>query len=101
MKFITPRRFTAQPAVVPYTFIFGSRKNGADEPQTSGRVSVNSNNGDTLPIVPYIIQLNAGDYVEFAARASDTDCQILAVNAASVPFGPAIPSLIVGIKRIG
>lgn len=77
------------------------KKNGNDEPQTNGRVSVNSNNGDSLPIVPYIIQLNAGDYLEFAARASDTDCQILAVNSGAVPFGPAIPSLIVGIKRIG
>lgn len=75
------------------------KKNGNDEPQTNGRVSVNSNNGDTLPIVPYIIQLNAGDYVEFASRATDIDCQILAVDPAA--YGPAIPSLIVGIKRIG
>lgn len=75
------------------------KKNGSDEPQTNGRISVNSNNGDTLPIVPYIIQLNAGEYVEFASRASDINCQILAVDPA--PYGPAIPSLIVGIKRIG
>ena len=83
------------------------KKNGSDEPQTNGRISVNSNNGDTLPIVLYIIQLNAGEYVEFAAKASDTDCQIAAYNATSgsgtVPtgYGPDIPSLIVGIKRIG
>ncbi len=75
------------------------KKNGSDEPQTNGRISVNSNNGDSLPIVPYIIQLNAGEYVEFASRASDTDCQILAIDPAI--YGPAIPSLIVGIKRVG
>ena len=77
------------------------KKNNNDEPETNGRVAVNSNNGDTLPIVPYIIQLNAGDYLEFASRATDINCQILATDSATVPFGPAIPSLIVGIKRIG
>jgi hypothetical protein len=81
------------------------KKNGNDEPQTNGRVSVNSNNGDTLPIVPYIIQLNAGDFVEFASKASDINCQISAYTSPSIPFpagyGPNIPSLIVGIKRVG
>ncbi len=81
-----------------YVYIW-LKKNGADEPQTNGRISINSNNSDSLPIVPYIIQLNAGDYVEFASRATATDFQILAVDPAA--YGPAIPSLIVGIKRIG
>lgn len=74
------------------------RKNGVDVPDTNGRVTTNSNNGDTLPIVPYILSLNAGDYIEFVAQADDDDIQILA----STPLiGPAIPSVIVGIKRIG
>lgn len=74
------------------------RKNGADVPDTNGRVEANSNNGDSLPIVPYIIQLNVGDYIEFVAQADDDHVQILALGPT---IGPAIPSVIVGIKRIG
>jgi hypothetical protein len=74
------------------------RKNGVDEPDTNGRIEINSNNGDSLPIVPYYISLNAGQYVEFACQADDTNCQILTI---SPTIGPTIPSIIVGIKEIG
>jgi hypothetical protein len=60
---------------------------------------VNSNNGDSLPIVPYILELNAGDYIEFVAMADDINCQILALNGTGIPGG-AIPSIIAGIKEI-
>lgn len=81
-----------------YTYIW-LRKNGLDVPDTNGRVETNSNNGDSLPIVPYIIQLNAGDYIEFVAQADDDHVQILYVPQNGI--GPAIPSVITGIKRIG
>lgn len=74
------------------------RKNGLDVPDTNGRVEVNSNNGDSLPIVSYIVTLNAGDYIEFVAQASDENVQILAI---APTIGPFIPSVIVGIKEIG
>lgn len=74
------------------------RKNGVDVPYTNGRVSVNSNNGDSLPIVPYVIELNAGDYIEFVAQADGDNCEILAL---APPIGPFIPSIISGIKLIG
>ncbi len=74
------------------------RKNGLDIPDTNGRTEANSNNGDSLPIVPYILSLNAGDYIEFVAQASDINVQILAT---SPTIGPFIPSIIVGIKEIG
>jgi hypothetical protein len=74
------------------------RVNGVDVPDSNGRTAINSNNGDSLPIVPYILSLNAGDYVEFVAQASGDDCRILATTP---PIGPYIPSIIVGIKRIG
>lgn len=75
------------------------RKNGLDLADTNGRIEANSNNGDSLPIVIYIIELNAGDYIEFVAQADSEHIQILALNPA--PIGPAIPSVIVGIKQIG
>jgi len=73
------------------------RINGIDVPWTNGRIEVNSNNGDSLPIVPYILTLNAGDYIEFVAEGTSGDFEGLAVTG--VP-GPDIPSLIVGIKEI-
>jgi hypothetical protein len=74
------------------------RKNGVDVPNSNGRVQINSNNGDSLPIVPYIIDLNAGDYLEFMVQATDTDVQLLSINPG---IGPFIPAIIVGIKEIG
>jgi hypothetical protein len=70
---------------------------------TNGRVFINATNQDSLPIVPYILQLNAGDYIEFAAQTDgidDSDCQILSQVS---PFGtvPSIPSISVGVKRVG
>ena len=81
-----------------YTYIW-LRKNGIDVPDTNGRMEANSNNGDSLPIVPYIIQLNVGDYIEFVAQADDDHVQILYVPQNGI--GPSIPSIITGIKRIG
>lgn len=78
------------------------RVNGVDVPDTNGRVQVNSNNGDSLPIVPYILKLNANDYVEFAAWANDTDVQALALYGPSTISitSPSVPSIIVGLKEI-
>jgi Collagen triple helix repeat (20 copies) len=79
-----------------YVYIW-LRVNGIDVPDTNGRIGVNSNNGDSLPIVPYIIQLNAGDIVEFIAQADDINVQALAVTGVQ---GPDVPSIIVGVKQI-
>jgi hypothetical protein len=82
-----------------YVYIW-LKKNGFDVPDTNGRIQINSNNGDQLPIVPYIISLNAGDYVEFAIQATDASFQLLTVPDVSA-IGPRIPSIIIGIKEIG
>jgi hypothetical protein len=74
------------------------RKNGTDIPTTNGRVEINSNNGDSLPIVPYILPLNAGDYIEFVVQADASSVQLL---SATPTIGPVIPAIIVGIKEIG
>jgi hypothetical protein len=73
-------------------------KNGTPVPDTNGRVEINSNNGDSLPIVPYVLPLNAGDYIEFAVQASDNTVQLLTTTP---PIGPRIPSIIAAIKEIG
>jgi hypothetical protein len=82
-----------------YAYIW-LRVNGIDVPDSNGRININSNNSDSLPIVPYMISLNSGDSVEFVAQVvGDNTVQILAVTSGIV--GPNIPSIIVGIKQIG
>lgn len=79
------------------------RKNGSDVADTNGAITLNSNNGKSLPIVPYILPLTAGDYIEFVAAADGANCEVLANYPAPAPFGsaiPSIPSIIVGIKKI-
>lgn len=80
-----------------YTYIW-LRVNGIDVPNSNGRIANNSNNSDSLPIVPYIISLNAGDYIEFVAQSSDEHTEIAAYITDIL--GPNIPSIIVGIKEI-
>jgi hypothetical protein len=81
-----------------YVYIW-IRVNGSDVPNSNGRTEINSNNGDQLPIVPYILSLNAGDYIEFVIQADDVNVQLLTVSPS--PIGPAIPAVIVGINEIG
>jgi hypothetical protein len=84
------------------------RKNEIDVLDTNGRISVNSNNENSLPMVIYSIELIANDKVQFVAMAisnNDPGMRILYVpsgtsGGVTIP-GPAIPSIIVGIKRIG
>ncbi len=81
-----------------YAYIW-IRVNGMDVPESAGRISINSNNSDTLPIVPYILSLNANDYVEIVAQATEDHILALAVSTGIAPI-PSIPSIIVGIKQL-
>ena len=81
-----------------YTHIW-LRKNGIDVPDTSGRVETKSNTSDSLPIVPYILPLNAGDYIEFVSQTSGATGDIEALSVTGT-VGGNIPSIIVGIKQI-
>jgi hypothetical protein len=82
-----------------YTYIW-LRINGTDVPDTNGRININSNNSDSLPIVPYIVSLNSGDSVQFVSQVvGDNTISALALTTGIV--GPNVPSIIVGIKQIG
>ncbi len=81
-----------------YVYIW-VKLNGSDLADSNGRVAINSNNSDSLPIVPYILDLNAGDEIEFVAQTTEDHISILAVGDGDIP-GPAIPSIIVGIKQL-
>ena len=75
------------------------RKNGVDVPDTNGRTTIISNSVDSLPIVPYIIECSTGDILEMIVQGDAQYLQILYISDGSVP-GPAIPSIIVGVKEI-
>ena len=75
------------------------RKNGVDVPDTNGRITTQSSASDSLPIVPYILPLNAGEYVEFAAQNDFSNGATQALAITGVP-GPDVPSVIVNIKEI-
>lgn len=82
-----------------FTYIW-IKVNGTDVPDTNGRIETKSNTSDSLPIVPYILTLQAGDYIEVVAQTDAlASGDIKAFTVTGVP-GPDVPSIIVGIKKI-
>lgn len=71
------------------------RKNGVNVPDSTGQVRVQGNNSELLAAWNYIIQLNAGDYIELMWEVDDTSIQILYEAATAVH--PAIPSVILTV----
>ena len=74
--------------------------NGKDVADTNGRIETKSNTSDSLPIVPYILNLNVGDTISFLSQTNAaTNGDIQGLSTSGVP-GPDVPSIIVGIKQI-
>jgi hypothetical protein len=71
---------------------FWLRKNGTDVPDSTGQIRIQGNNAETLAAWNYLIQLNAGDYIELMWEVDDTSVIILAEVASAIH--PAIPSVI-------
>jgi hypothetical protein len=71
------------------------RKNGTDVPDSAGQVRVQGNNSELLAAWNYLIQLNAGDYIEIMWEVDDTSIQILYDPATAVH--PAVPSVILSV----
>ncbi len=60
-----------------------------------------ANSAYQLPFVPYILDLNAGDYVQLYASADDAHVQITAIGTQTLPARPTSPSVIVVFKQVG
>ena len=71
------------------------RKNGVDVPDSAGQIRVQGNNAETLAAWNYVIQLNAGDYIELMWEVDDTSVQLLAEVASAIH--PSIPSVILTV----
>jgi len=71
------------------------RKNGVDVPDSSGQIRIQGNNAEILAAWNYIIQLNAGDYIELMWEVGDTSVILLAEIASAVH--PSVPSVILTV----
>lgn len=71
------------------------RKNGVDVPDSAGQIRIQGNNAELVTAWNYLIQLNAGDYIEIMWEVDDTSVQILYDPATAVH--PAIPSVILTV----
>jgi hypothetical protein len=71
------------------------RKNGVNIPDSTGHIRIQGNNAEILAAWNYIIQLNAGDYIELMWEVDDTSVQLLAEAATGIH--PSIPSVILTV----
>lgn len=71
------------------------RKNGVNIPDSTGHIRIQGNNAEILAAWNYIIQLNAGDYIELMWEVDDTSVQLLAETATAIH--PSIPSVILTV----
>lgn len=71
------------------------RKNGTNVPDSTGQIRIQGNNGETLAAWNYVIQLNAGDYIELMWEVDDIAVELLAEVATAIH--PSIPSVILTV----
>lgn len=71
------------------------RKNGVDVPDSAGQIRIQGNNAEVLAAWNYLVQLNAGDYIELMWEVDDTSVIILAEAASAVH--PSVPSVILTV----
>jgi hypothetical protein len=71
------------------------RVNGVDIPDSATKIRLQGNNAEILAAWNYVIQLNAGDYIELMWEVDDTSVQLLAEAATAIH--PRIPSVILTV----
>jgi hypothetical protein len=71
------------------------RKNSTNITDSTGHIRIQGNNAETLAAWNYVIQLNAGDYIELMWETDDTSVQLLAEAATAIH--PGIPSVILTV----
>lgn len=71
------------------------RKNGTDVPESSGAVRIQGNNTEAIAAWNYILQMNAGDYIELMWEVDDLGVSLHADPATAIH--PAIPSIILTV----
>jgi hypothetical protein len=73
------------------------RKNGVNVPDSAGQIRIQGNNAEILAAWNYVIELNAGDYIELMWEVDDTSVILLADAASAVH--PSVPSIILTVTN--
>ena len=75
--------------------------NGNDVDRSSSTIGLVSNSVYQLPFVSYVLELNAGDYVEFYFSSPSQYVQITTLSGLTSPTRPDSPSVIIVAKQVG
>jgi hypothetical protein len=73
------------------------RKNGVNVPDSAGQIRIQGNNAEVLAAWNYIVELNAGDYIELMWEVDSTSVILLAEAASAVH--PSVPSVILTVTN--
>ena len=80
------------------------RKNGVDVPSSNSIFNIPNNkagvNGALIAVTPYLLQLNAGDYIQIMWAVSNTSISIATTNAQVSPTVPVTPGVIVTAQQV-
>ena len=74
------------------------RKNGVDVPRSNTRITLSGSGAEITMTVGLIVDLDAGDYIQFVSSASSTNTSI---SASGAGVGPAVPGIIATINLVG
>lgn len=74
------------------------RKNGTDISNTNTRITLAGSNAEVTMTVGFILDLEAGDYIQFVGSANSTNT---AISHSSAGVGPAVPGIIATLNLIG
>jgi hypothetical protein len=74
------------------------RKNGTDIPDSNTKITLAGNDAEVTMTVSLILDLEAGDYIQFVSSASSTNT-FISSDAAGV--GPATPGIIATLNLVG
>lgn len=74
------------------------RKNGTDVPDSNTRITLSGSNAEITMTVGLILDLDAGDYIQFVSSASASNT-LLSHSPAGV--GPAVPGIIATLNLVG
>lgn len=77
------------------------RKNGIDIPRSNTRVEVAGNPGEKVITVGFILDLDPGNYIQFAFSSPDEDMTLTAHTGLTNPTRPDIPSIIATLNLVG
>lgn len=76
-------------------------KNGVAVPRSNTRSTLSGNPADTVMSVSFILDMQAGDYMQLAFSSADSHMSLKAYTGLTGPTRPDIPSIILTLHLIG